>query len=137
MPGDDWLVDAAPGSDPADGLALAARATHPREEASWDAMTPQEEQFSAAGHAAFQQAAGDRLTGGHEVDRSAAVVSLRPGAAEAVEAVEGPLEQTGRVLSGYYFVQAADREAAVGLARHLRETQVAHSGVEIRQVLLG
>ena len=36
----------------------------------WDAMSPDVERLRAAGHEAFRRAAGERLLGGHEVDRS-------------------------------------------------------------------
>ena len=102
---------------------------------AWEAMTEQEEMLSAAGHEAFQRAAGDRLTGGHEIDRSHGVTSLRPTRSGGVQEVEGPLETSHRVLGGWYVVQADDRAAAVALAGHLREAHVEHSGVEVRQVL--
>lgn len=94
----------------------------------WDAMTAEQDELLAAGHAAFQEAA--TVLGGHELQRTTSAVTLR-----SMNRTDGPFAETKEVLGGFYLVEADDREQVVAWAGLLYEAGAGHSSVEVRPVV--
>jgi hypothetical protein len=98
--------------------------------AQWDAMTGDEAKAHDAAHAAFRAAAGDRIVGGEELERSPTATTLRSGVT-----TDGPFLETKEALGGFYLVRADDLDEVLALAALLPEVRAGHSGVEIRPVI--
>ena len=96
--------------------------------ARWDAWTPAERAANTEAHLAFMAAAGERVAGGEELDRTSGATTLRGD--EVV--TDAPFPETKEALGGFYVIEAADLDEAVALASLLPEAHAGHSGVEIR-----
>jgi hypothetical protein len=101
----------------------------------WGAMTPQQQAAHAAGHAAFSNEAGTRIVGGEELELAPMATSLRSDGAGGVTVTDGPFLETKEAVGGFYLLEAADLDEAIGLASRLPEVHAGHSGVEIRPVV--
>lgn len=82
-------------------------------------------------HGAFSQAAGAALRGGEALQLSAAATSLRKDASGAFTVTDGPFLESKEVLGGYYIVEAADLDEAIGIAK---QVPAPNGGVEVRPI---
>jgi len=106
------------------------------DEQQWDAMTPDQWQAHDAAHAAFSAAAGARIVGGEQLHSTPMATTLRSDGSGGVATTDGPYLETKEALGGYYVVEAGDLDEVIELASLLPEVHAAHSGVEIRPVVL-
>ncbi len=93
----------------------------------WDAMTPEQAVAHDAAHRAFREAAGERVTGGGELDLSPTATTLRGDATGGLVTTDGPFLETKEALGGYYLLDADDLdevvEAGVAAARGASRAQ--------------
>ncbi|BCB81608.1 YciI family protein [Phytohabitans flavus] len=101
----------------------------------WEAMTPAQQEANEAAHAAFRDAGGSRVLGGHELELAPMATTLRTDGADGVTTTDGPFLEAKEAVGGYYLVEAADLDEVLALAARLPEVHVAHSGVEIRPII--
>jgi hypothetical protein len=101
----------------------------------WDAMTPEQWQTHGEAHGAFNEAAGEKVTGGEQLELAQTATTLRTDGAGSVLTTDGPFLETKEVLGGFYLLEAADLDEAIKLASRLPEVHASHSGVEIRPVV--
>lgn len=101
----------------------------------WDAMTPEQATAHDAAHRAFREAAGERVTGGGELDLAPTATTLRGDATGGPVTTDGPFLETKEALGGYYLLDADDLDEVVKLASLLPEVRAGHSGVEIRPMV--
>jgi hypothetical protein len=104
------------------------------DEQVWEAWTPEQQAANGAGHVTFRATAGDAVLGGHELAESRTASSVRMGPDGHQLVTDGPFTESKEVLGGYYLVEAADLDEAVGLARQLPEASAPGSGVEVRSI---
>lgn len=104
---------------------------------AWDEARPEELQRIHAGHQRFAAAAGAALLGGQQLASADSATSLRaPRNGSRPEVTDAPFVESKEVIGGYYLIEVADLDEAVGLAALLPETTAAYSsGVEIRPVV--
>jgi hypothetical protein len=105
------------------------------DEQEWAIAGPGEQERIDAGHRRFAAEAGAAVLGGEQLMPPATATSLRQGTADHPTVTDGPFLETKEVLGGFYVLEAADLDAAIGLARLLPELGVSHSGVEIRPLV--
>jgi hypothetical protein len=101
----------------------------------WAAMSPEQQQANDAGHAEFRDAAGSRILGGNELEPAGMATTVRADAAGRVVTTDGPFLETKEALGGYYELEAADLDEALGLAARLPEVRAGHCAVEVRPVV--
>jgi len=104
------------------------------DEQKWSGMTADEQAAHRKAHGAFQEAAGARVLGTHELTDSRTAVTVRADDRGTVTATDGPFAETKEALGGYYLLEAADLDEVVALVRLLPEVYAGHSAVEIRQI---
>ncbi len=103
------------------------------DEQRWDNRTPQEAQRVDDGHRAFRTRAGTAVLASGELEAASTATSVRAGQSpERLSVTDGPFLETKEGLGGFYVVEAADLDEAIGLAGLLEEVTTDHSGVEIR-----
>ena len=100
----------------------------------WEAMTPAEWEVHGAAHAAFREAAGDRVLGGEQLTAATVATTVRTDGNGGHLVTDGPFLETKEAVGGYYLLAADHLDEVVKLVTLLPETRVAHSGVEIRPV---
>ena len=100
---------------------------------SWfDSVTPESWAEEMVKHQAFSaavRAAGGTILGGEALDRSSLTTTVDNTGATAT-ITDGPFIETKEVFGGYYLVDVADLDIAIGLAQ-----QCPAGHVEIRPVL--
>lgn len=72
-----------------------------------------------AEHWAFVAGHGGVLQGGHALEPVATATTLRRDATGDVVVTDGPFAETKEALGGYYRIDAADLDEAVGIARRV------------------
>lgn len=102
-------------------------------EQRWNSMTPDEEQRSDNGHAAFNRHNGSAVLFGTALESTATATSLRAGSERGRPLItDGPFLETKEVVGGFYLLEAPDLDAAIAMAGQFPEVSEDHSGVEIR-----
>jgi hypothetical protein len=104
------------------------------DEQKWAEATPEQAEEKHQAHTAFFAAAGDAVTGGHELQPSTTATTLRSGSGEQPTVTDGPFLEAKEGLGGYYLLEATDLDQAIALCRRLPEVRESFSGVEIRPV---
>ncbi|GAA2384157.1 YciI family protein [Dactylosporangium salmoneum] len=105
------------------------------DEQRWDAETTAERAAKERAHAAFRDAAGAGLLGGHELEAASTATTLRAGTGAAPTPTDGPFLETKEAIGGFYVLEAPDLDAALALASRLPELRSGHAGVEIRPIV--
>ncbi|MBP0448991.1 MULTISPECIES: YciI family protein [unclassified Kitasatospora] len=102
------------------------------DEASW-AAAPQETLAEAhEDHRAFQERNRTAVLGGNALHFTETATSVRKDGSGGFAVTDGPFAETKEALGGYYLVEAADLDEAIGLAKQVP----VHfgGGVEVRPV---
>jgi hypothetical protein len=89
-------------------------------EAQWAEM--------GAKHGAFAEANGKALAGGNALQPTATATSIRDGVV-----TDGPFAETKEALGGYYLIEAADLDEAIGVAK---QVPILTGGVEVRPIMV-
>lgn len=105
------------------------------DEQKWEARTPEEAETNHAGHRAFAATAGARIVGGEQLESSTTATSLRRSPNGELTVTDGPFAETKEVLGGFYLLEAADLDEAIGLARQLPELARPENAVEVWPVV--
>src|SRR5688572_19012190 len=97
---------------------------------SWDAMTPAEQQRIMDGHRAFAEAlvAEKKMVGGFRLRATGEAKTLR---CQGAEVTDGPFAETKEVLGGFYVIEAASMNEALGWARRI---PMGRGSIEVRPV---
>jgi hypothetical protein len=104
------------------------------DEQRWAAAPEEWQQSNAGRHAAFMAAAGAAVLGANELAPAARAVSIRAGSGRRPSVTDGPFMDTKEVIGGYYLLEAADLDEAIGLAGQIPEATATHGGVEVRLI---
>jgi hypothetical protein len=105
------------------------------DEQAWDAATPERQQRTDDGHAAFGAKAGTAVLSAAELESSSTATTLRGSSVAAPTVTDGPFLETKEGLGGFYLLEAADLDEAISLAALLPEVAEDHCAVEIRPVV--
>lgn len=104
------------------------------DEQVWESMTAEERAALDAGHAAFVGEAGVRVRDGGALEPASTATTLHGRAGGPPVPTDGPFLETKEALGGYYLLDAADLDEAIGLVARLPELSTTHCAVEIRPV---
>jgi hypothetical protein len=80
-----------------------------------------------AAHATFGQANEKAIVGGNALQSTATATTIRGGVV-----TDGPFAETKEALNGYYLIEAADLDEAIGIAK---QVPAKFGGVEVRPIL--
>jgi hypothetical protein len=80
-----------------------------------------------AAHGEFAQANGKAMAGGNALQPTATATSIRGGVV-----TDGPFAETKEALGGFYLIEAADLDEAIGIAK---QVPARFGGVEVRPVM--
>jgi hypothetical protein len=105
------------------------------DEEIWESWTDEQAAANGAAHGVFNDRHGAAVRGGHEIDRSRHGRSVSLGPAGRPRTADGALTAGAPVLGGYYLIEAADLDQAVGIAADLPEASSPGSGVEVRPLV--
>ncbi len=96
-----------------------------------------EELKSTSDYAAFGEAAGPAIQGGAALHPTSTATTVRVlgGKGGEVMTTDGPFAESKEVLAGFYLLEAADLDAAVGLAAQIPAAWDGEGAVEVRPVL--
>lgn len=81
-----------------------------------------------AAHGAFGQANEKSIAGGNALQPTATATSIRGGVV-----TDGPFAETKEALGGFYLIEAADLDEAIGIAKAV---PARFGGVEVRPVMV-
>ena len=84
-------------------------------------------------HESFGVANAQSLRGGNALQPVATATTIRSNASGAATVTDGPFYETKEALGGYYLVEAADLDEAIGIAK---QVPAAYGGVEVRPVMV-
>jgi len=93
-------------------------------QAAWDA--------AMAGHGAFGEANGAALRGGNALEPTSTATSIRSDGNGGHTVTDGPFGETKEALGGYYLIEAADLDEAIGIAK---QVPAPFGGVEVRPIM--
>ena len=100
-------------------------------EASWadaDEVTSHE---IYAEHGAFGEANRAAVSGGNALAPSGAATSIRRDSSGELTVTDGPFVETKEALGGYYLIEAADLDQAIGIAK---QVPARFGGGEVRPI---
>jgi hypothetical protein len=102
------------------------------EEAPWE--TAGEDFFKeiSDGHTTFGEKNHEAIKGGNALQPTSTATSIRPNGA-SFDVTDGAFAETKEALGGYYLVEAADLDEAIGLAKQI---PMPHGGVEVRPIMV-
>lgn len=100
------------------------------DESRWNALSAEGRAAIDDAHRSFASRA-DVLAAG-ELEPAAESVAVRTGAGGEPVVTDGPFAEAKEIVGGFYVIEAADRETAVGLAATLGEARQGHGGIEVR-----
>src|SRR5574338_748791 len=90
---------------------------HPDDVATWEAMTPAEQEADVDRHRDWFRKYGDQVRGGEELGEPKRVKTLRPGRqGEGVVVTDGPYVETKELLGGFVVLEVTDEAEAVRIA---------------------
>lgn len=103
------------------------------DESGWPSLTPADQKSAMAAYGAFGEAlsTSGALIANGRLTPSAAAMSIHTVGGKPV-VMDGPFAETKEQVAGFYLIEAASREAALGWAR--RCPAVMHGTVEVREV---
>ncbi|MDQ6839572.1 MAG: YciI family protein [Actinomycetota bacterium] len=101
------------------------------DEAGWENAGGDTVERTLAEHRAFVADHGRVLQGGHALEPVATATTLRRDASGDVVVTDGPFAETKEALGGYYLIDAADLDEALGIARRV---PAPFGGVEVRPI---
>jgi hypothetical protein len=81
-----------------------------------------------AEHGEFGQANEKAILGGNALQPTATATSIRAGVV-----TDGPFAETKEALGGYYLIEAADLDEAIGIAK---QVPARFGGVEVRPIMV-
>lgn len=81
-----------------------------------------------AEHGTFGQANEKAIAGGNALQPTATATAIRDGVV-----TDGPFAETKEALGGYYLIEAADLDEAIGIAK---QVPARFGGVEVRPVMV-
>lgn len=99
------------------------------DEAGWENADEETVERMLAEHRAFVADHDRVLRGGHALEPVA--TALRRDATGDVVVTDGPFAETKEALGGYYLIDAADLDEALGIARRV---PAPFGGVEVRPI---
>ena len=102
------------------------------DESRWTDATPEDGAALMAAHEAFSREAGAAILGGEALQPTATATTVRVRDGERL-LTDGPFAETREQLGGYYVVEAADLDAAIGWAAKIPD--VAYGSVEVRPIM--
>ena len=97
-------------------------------------MTPDDWQQMMVAHNEFQEkvvAGGGQILSGEALAPPATATTVRGQLAATTTVTDGPFAELKEAIGGFYVVEAADLDAAIGFARILPT----RAGVEVRPVI--
>jgi|EBPBio282013_DNA_FD.fasta_scaffold53803_2 hypothetical protein len=97
-------------------------------ESDWANASPDEMTAIFAEHGRLSDALGDRNLAGEELDLTTTATTVRTTNGQSI-VTDGPFAETVEHLGGFYLIEAADLDEALGFARMLSGT------VEVRPVV--
>ncbi len=97
-------------------------------EADWANASPEEMTAIFAEHGRLSDALGARNLAGEELDMTATATTVRTADGKSI-VTDGPFAETVEHLGGFYLIEAADLDEALGYAKMLSGT------VEVRPVV--
>jgi hypothetical protein len=102
------------------------------DESRWNDATPEEGAALMAAHQAFSREAGDVIRGGEglEPTTAATTVRVRDGAPLLTD---GPFAETREQLGGFYVLECANLDEALGWAAKIPDAE--YGCVEVRPVM--
>jgi hypothetical protein len=103
------------------------------DEAAWQNVTEEGSAQIMAGHEKFAANGGAALAGGNALQPTTTATSVRPDGAGGFTVTDGPFAETKEALGGYYLVEAADLDEAIGLAK---QVPVIAGGLEVRPIMV-
>lgn len=103
------------------------------DETAWQNADPATSGRVLAGHNAFQERSGKAVVGGNALQPTGTATCVRPDAAGGFTVTDGPFVETKEALGGYYLVEAADLDEAIGLAK---QVPVLTGALEVRPVMV-
>jgi hypothetical protein len=83
------------------------------------------------GHQEFGERNAAALRGGNALQPTSTATSLREDSSGGFVVTDGPFAETKEALGGYYLVEAADLDEALGLAKQI---PMPSGGVEVRPI---
>jgi hypothetical protein len=83
------------------------------------------------GHQEFGERNAAALRGGNALQPTGTATSLRPDSSGGFGVTDGAFAETKEALGGYYLVEAADLDEALGLAKQI---PMPSGGVEVRPI---
>jgi hypothetical protein len=90
---------------------------HPDDVATWEAMTPAEQEANVERHRHWFRKWGEQLRGGEELEDPRKIKTLRPGRqGEGVIVTDGPYVETKELLGGFVVFEADTEEEALRIA---------------------
>jgi hypothetical protein len=98
------------------------------DESQYTTATPEVMAEVMADHTKFMEDAGAALKGGNALQPTATATSIR----EDSSITDGPFAETKEALGGYYLIEAADLDEAIGLAK---QVPARFGGVEVRPIM--
>ena len=101
------------------------------DEAAWAGATPDENAQLYKEHVEFGQRYESVIRGGNALQSATTATSIRPGPADGNTVTDGPFAETKEALGGYYLIEAADLDEAIGVAK---QVPTRFGGVEVRPV---
>lgn len=96
------------------------------------AMKPESFDYLMQGHNAFGEKNAAAIVGGNALQSVTTATSIRPDGA-GFSVTDGPFVESKEGLGGYYLVEAADLDEAIGLAKQI---PVVAGGVEVRPIMV-
>jgi hypothetical protein len=83
------------------------------------------------GHFEFQENNAAALRGGNALQPTSTATSVRQDSSGSFAVTDGAFAETKEALGGYYLVEAADLDEALGLAKQI---PMPEGGVEVRPI---
>jgi hypothetical protein len=101
------------------------------DEAAWENADPEIFGRIIKEHQGFGERNGSALRGGSALQPTTTATSVRRDASGGFVITDGAFAETKEALGGYYVIEAADLDEAIGLAK---QVPAPFGGVEIRPV---
>jgi hypothetical protein len=87
----------------------------------------------SAGHMTFGEKNHEAVKGGNALQPTSTATSIRPNDAGGFDVTDGAFAETKEALGGYYLVEAADLDEAIGIAKQI---PMPFGGVEVRPIMV-
>ncbi|MGH8861197.1 MAG: YciI family protein [Jatrophihabitantaceae bacterium] len=103
------------------------------DEAAWMKAPPDVAEKLLAGHNEFGKNNSEAVLGGNALESVTTATTIRPDGRGGFTVTDGPFVESKEALGGYYLVEAADLDAAIGLAKQI---PVVAGGMEVRPIMV-